>query len=233
MVNLKSFHVIDLNDIKGKIFIAGVGSLGSQIVERLTRLNLSSKIVMYDADVVEEINLNNQAYFQGHIGMSKVHAMKDLCKMIDPDTKIKAVRKEITELRPFDRDIVILAIDNYEARGKILQSFKTNPLIISGGISSIGGNFEVVRGRKATEHLAESYLMLESGMEYDENDLTPCGSPISIYHRIGFAASLICDAVIKHHATDEELNYNVMFDTPNLITMKNEIEHETIETFSL
>lgn len=220
MINTKSFSVIDKHHLKGNIHVVGVGAVGSQVVERLVRLNLSDKIIVYDDDVVEEKNLNNQAYLYEHIGIPKVEAIADLSQKIDPTGKIRTRKKKVEMLAHQANDVVVLAIDNFHSRGKILQSLSGNPLVISGGISSIGGNFEVVRGAKAYKTLAEEYLSLESGLEYDENDLTPCGSPISIYHRIGFAASLMCDAIIKHHNTTEELNYNVVFDAPNLILMQ-------------
>ena len=60
MLNSKSFHVIDKDKVQGNIHIVGVGALGSRVVENLVRLNLTSKIIVYDMDQVEEKNLNNQ-----------------------------------------------------------------------------------------------------------------------------------------------------------------------------
>lgn len=216
MINIKSFFVIDKDKIKGNIHIVGVGALGSMIAENLIRLNLSSKMIVYDMDTVEEKNLNNQSYFTKHIGMKKVDAMKDLALSIDTDADLRTKDKKVEAIRTTDDDIVILAIDNFESRGKILSEIEGNPLVLSGGISSIGGNFEIVRGKDNYKKLSKEYLSLESGLEYDENDLTPCGSPISIYHRIRFAASLMADAIIMYHEEREELNKNIVFDTPNL-----------------
>ena len=88
MINTKSFSIIDKDKIKGDIHVVGVGALGSRVVENLVRLNLASKIIVYDMDIVEEKNLNNQAYFQRHIGMRKVDAMKDLALDFDADSKL-------------------------------------------------------------------------------------------------------------------------------------------------
>lgn len=220
MINTKSFGVIDKNSIKGNIHIVGVGALGSQVAERLIRLNLASKIIVYDMDVVEEKNLNNQAFLRQHIGMLKVDAMKDLSSLIDADTELRVKNKKVDYLRTTSNDVVILALDDFHARGNILTQIEGEPLVISGGISSIGGNFEITRGYTNYKKLGGQYLGMESGQEYDENDLTPCGSPISIYHRIGLAASLICDAVIKYHNDTTEREENIIFDTPNLIFIK-------------
>lgn len=220
MINSKSFYTIDKDKIKGNIHIVGVGALGSQVAEGLIRLNLASKIIVYDMDTVEEKNLNNQAFLHEHIGMSKVEAIQDLSNRIDPDAKLRGKNKKVEYIRTSDDDIVILAIDNFESRGKILEQIEGNPLVISGGISSIGGNFETVRGAENYKKLSREYLALESGLEYDENDMTPCGSPISIYHRVRYAASLISDAVIKFYDEQSEMNSNTIFDVPNLVLMK-------------
>lgn len=219
MINTKSFSVIDRDKIKGNIHVVGVGALGSRVVENLVRLNLASKIIVYDMDVVEEKNLNNQAYLMQHVGMPKVEAMRDFASLIDTDSTLRIKNKQVEYLRTKDADIVILAIDNFQARASILSQIEGNPLVISGGISSIGGNFEVIRGGRNYANLAKEYAALPSGQEYDENDLTPCGSPISIYHRIGFAASLIADSIIQNFDSDTELNSNIIFDTPNKIIL--------------
>jgi predicted ThiF/HesA family dinucleotide-utilizing enzyme len=216
MNNIKSFFVIDKDKVKGNIHIVGVGALGSKVAENLMRLNLVSKMIVYDMDTVEEKNLNNQVYNREHIGMAKVEAIKQIASTIDSDATLRIKNKKVDSIRTKDEDIVILAIDNFQSRGKILAEIEGNPLVISGGVSSIGGNFEVVRGKENYKILSKEYLSLESGKEYDENDLTPCGSPISIYPRIGFASCLMAEAVIQYHDSSEEMNKNIVFDIPNL-----------------
>lgn len=219
-MNVKSFFVMDKDKIKGNIHIVGVGALGSKVAENLMRLNLVSKMIAYDMDTVEEKNLNNQAYTRDHIGMLKVEALQQIASTIDSDATLRIKKKKVDYLKTKDSDIVILAIDNFESRGKILSQIEGNPLVISGGISSIGGNFEIVRGKASYDKLSKEYLSLESGQEYDQNDLTPCGSPISIYHRIGFASSLISEAIVEYHENMDEIEENIIFDIPNHIIIK-------------
>lgn len=215
MLNSKSFYVIDRDKIPGKIHIVGVGALGSMITTNLVRLNLASKIVVYDPDTVEAKNLNNQAYLSHHVGLNKAMAMKDLCLSIDTENPITARKNKVDTLRNGTNDIIILAIDNFESRAKILTYLRGMPLVVAGGISSIGGSYDVLRGSNFCKELAAEYNQLPSGQEYDENDLTPCGSPISIYHRIGFAASLITEAVIQHLNYDKPFRKTIAFDIPN------------------
>lgn len=220
MINTKSFHVIDKSHVKGNIHVVGVGALGSRIVENLVRLNLASKIIVYDMDVVEEKNLNNQSYLRKHIGMPKVNAIKDLSSMIDDSSAIRGRNKEVEYIRNRTNDVIVLAIDNFHARGKILSSLVRNPLVIAGGINSFGGNIEVVRGKEGVQRLSEEYLQMESGIEYAPEDLTPCGSPISIYHRIGTASGIASEAIIKYINSKEDIQENYVFSVSDYLFLK-------------
>lgn len=223
MLNQKSFYVIDKDDVKGNIHVIGVGAMGSKIVEALVRLNLASKIVVYDMDTVEEKNLNNQAYLTCHIGKLKVDAIQNLSSMIDHDAQIRVKKKKVKSIRTKSSDTIFIAVDSFEARCSILNNIEGNPLVIAGGISSIGGNMEVVRGEDMYKKLASQYSSIEDTGEYDENDLTPCGSPISIYHRIQIISSFIVDRFILENENEKTIGYNIMVDIPNLIIIKDEI----------
>lgn len=140
MINLKSFSIIDTDKIKGNIHLVGVGALGSLIGQNLVRLNLGSKIIAYDFDIVEDVNLNNQAFLHEHVGKPKVEAFKDLAQKIDPDSTVRVKNKKVEWLSTNTGDIVVLALDSFTARKSILKQLTGSPLVISGGISSIGGN---------------------------------------------------------------------------------------------
>ena len=173
MINLKSFSVVDKQQVKGNIHIVGVGALGSMIAISLVRLNLASKIVVHDMDIVEEGNLNNQAYLYEHIGKSKVEALIDLASKIDVENKVRGRIHEVSTLPLKSSDILILAVDNFATRISLLKSIRSSPLVVSGGISSIGGNVEVTRGDY--EVLIKDYEKAETnsnGEEYSEDDLS-------------------------------------------------------------
>lgn len=223
MDNTKSFSVIDADKVPGNIHIVGVGALGSQVVERLTRLNLKRKMIVYDMDTVEGKNLNNQSYLDSHVGKPKVEAIQDLASLIDPaGSKLRGKIGRVERIPSTSKDIVILALDNYHSRGNIIKSLRGTPLLICGGVSSKGGNVEVVRGKSGYEQLAEEYLSLDGTVEYLSEDLTACGSPISIYHRIGIAASLMCEAVVKYYNNTDEMNKNIIYDVPNSFLLETE-----------
>jgi len=213
MNNIKSFSVINYDKLKGDIHVLGCGAIGSKVITELVRLNLGSKIIAYDFDLVEGKNINNQAYLNQHIGMKKTDAIKNLCKLIDPEFPIRVVDKEVKSLSNDPDDIVIICLDNYDARVNVLKSLRGDPLVVIGGANKAGGNVEVVKGDYSA--LIKEYGQLESGNEYDEQDLTPCGSPISISHRIQTIANIICEQVVKYNDTKESINKNLVFSLPD------------------
>lgn len=214
MNNMKSFGVIDQDKIDGNIHIVGCGAIGSLAAENLIRLNLVSKIIAYDFDEVEDKNLNNQAYLRKHIGMAKVEALKDLAAMIDEDKKLRIKNKKVDYIRTKSSDIVILALDNYEARANIIANLEGSPLLVVAGANARGGNVEVVRGDYSA--ILEEYKNLPSGQEYDQDDMTACGSPISIYHRIRTIASIVAEEVVNNYNNTNSINKNILLELPSM-----------------
>lgn len=212
MINIKSFSIIDSHKVKGNIHIVGCGALGSMAAENLIRLNLASKIIAYDFDVVEDKNLNNQAYFKQHVGMNKVDALKDLANTIDEDATIRTKNKKVEYIRTSSDDVVILSLDNYPSRASILRNIEGYPLVIIGGANPSGGNVEVFRGDY--DKVAKEYEDLGDAPEYDPDELTTCGSPISVYPRLRGVATIMAEQVIKHQDKTDMFYNNFMLDVP-------------------
>lgn len=217
MNNIKSFSVISESNIENNIILVGVGALGSLIGLNLVRLGLGEKLIVFDCDEVEEKNLNNQGYLFEHIGMPKTEAFKDLASKIDPTSVVIAKNKKVENLLCSPKDIIILAVDSFTSRMNIIKSLSGENLLIVGGINSIGGNIEVCRGKAAYDALLKDYENVKDEGEYHPNDLTPCGSPISIYHRINVAASIACESLIKFNKNKESVKTNIVYDFPNYI----------------
>ena len=100
---------------KGRVAIAGAGGLGSNVALSLTRIGVGF-IKIIDFDVVEPSNLNRQQYYVKHIGMKKVHAIKEILKEVNPFVNIEAIDKKIEkeniEELFKDVDIIVEAFDN-------------------------------------------------------------------------------------------------------------------------
>jgi molybdopterin/thiamine biosynthesis adenylyltransferase len=126
--NSRSVGIINPAKYTGNIHIIGVGATGSRIVKNLIELGFAGhQIHIYDDDVVEEHNINNQLFDINHVGMPKVVAMFELIKngygemihshqcRVDANTELGG--------------IVFLLTDTMSSRRDILTPMNINPNI--------------------------------------------------------------------------------------------------------
>lgn len=131
--------------LKGKsACLIGCGGLGCNISVHLVGAGID-KLYMYDFDSVNESNLNRQfLYTEGDIGKSKCLQAKRRLTDYSSDTSIIAIEKRIEHPDDLndaaDSDIIILAVDNSEAR-KTVQQFaeKHGKPLVCGGIDGFYG----------------------------------------------------------------------------------------------
>ena len=135
---------------RSTVGIAGCGGLGSNAAVALARAGIGTLIIA-DHDIVEESNLNRQHYFQSDIGKRKVTALAKHLKAINPQIKIKAVKKRLYD---FDvpevfkqADLLIEALDRAEAKSWLIEAwcsaFPDRPLVCASGLSGIGKTEEL------------------------------------------------------------------------------------------
>lgn len=73
---------------QGRVAIAGLGGLGSNIAVMLARIGVG-KLLLVDFDIVEPSNLNRQCYYIRHLGMPKTTALKSQLEEINPFIQIE------------------------------------------------------------------------------------------------------------------------------------------------
>ncbi|MCL2073757.1 MAG: sulfur carrier protein ThiS adenylyltransferase ThiF [Marinilabiliaceae bacterium] len=125
--------------LKGKVAIAGLGGLGSNIAVMLARIGVG-KLLLVDFDKVEPSNLNRQHYNTSHIGMYKTEALKSQIDVINPFIDTETVTVKITEENAaklfIDYPIVCEAFDNPKYKAilvnALLQSNDTKIVAASG-----------------------------------------------------------------------------------------------------
>ena len=88
---------------EGRVAIAGLGGLGSNVAYALARIGVGH-LHLIDFDVVDITNLNRQQYFMEHLGMYKTDALKSLLLKINPYLDIqtdcvKVKEENIVDLR--------------------------------------------------------------------------------------------------------------------------------------
>ena len=69
-------NIVPESTFETRAMVIGAGMTGSWTALALARMVKS--VVLYDFDTVEEHNVGVQAYHEGHIGMSKVEAVKNM-----------------------------------------------------------------------------------------------------------------------------------------------------------
>lgn len=110
---------------QGRVAVAGLGGLGSNIAVMLARIGVG-QLLLVDFDIVEPSNLNRQSYYIRHLGMPKTLALQSQLAEINPFIKIetRTVRVEadnVAEL--FDGyDILCEAFDRPQAKAMLVNT---------------------------------------------------------------------------------------------------------------
>lgn len=128
---------------KGKVAVAGLGGLGSNIAVMLARAGVG-KLLLVDFDSVEMSNLNRQHYDRTHIGMRKTDALRMQIKKICPFTEIETRSIKVTEenVRDIFKDyqIVCEAFDDPECKVILVNALLDGrrKIIAASGMAGIG-----------------------------------------------------------------------------------------------
>ena len=95
---LNERHSPEVQDMltRGKVAIAGLGGLGSNVAYALTRIGVGH-LHLVDFDRVDITNLNRQQYFMEDIGKYKTDALEALLRKINPYLDIQTDCVRVTE----------------------------------------------------------------------------------------------------------------------------------------
>ncbi|MCI6821754.1 MAG: sulfur carrier protein ThiS adenylyltransferase ThiF [Clostridiales bacterium] len=135
----------------GRVAIAGLGGLGSNVAYSLTRIGVGH-LHLIDFDVVDITNLNRQQYFMEHLGMPKTDALESLLKKINPylDIQTDCVRVTEDNIRELfgEWDIVCEAFDDPGAKAMlvngILECLPEKKLVSASGMAGFGSSNSIV-----------------------------------------------------------------------------------------
>lgn len=109
----------------GKVAVAGLGGLGSNIAIMLARIGVG-QLLLVDFDIVEPSNLNRQSYYISHLGLPKTTALKDQIEQINPFIKIETKTVKITEDNVndlfSDYDIICEAFDKPDQKSMLINA---------------------------------------------------------------------------------------------------------------
>lgn len=133
---------------KARVFIAGVGGLGSPAAIYLAVAGTGT-IRIADHDTVEISNLNRQVlHWDENVGGEKAHSALRKLKKLNPDVRIEALGETITEDNAMqlvaDSDLIVDAMDNLPTR------YLLNRTAIKKGIPFFHGAVYGFEGRAMT-----------------------------------------------------------------------------------
>ena len=135
--------------LQAKVFIVGVGGLGSPVGYYLSAAGVGT-IAVADHDVVELSNLQRQiAHSAKTVGNPKVESAKATFEALNPDVHIIPVQQRLSKDNIFglirDYDIVVDCSDNYPTRFLINDAcvMLKKPLV-TGAVSQFEGQLTVI-----------------------------------------------------------------------------------------
>ena len=126
----------------GRVAIAGLGGLGSNVAFALARLGVGH-LHLIDFDRVDLTNLNRQQYFLKHVGRNKTDALKEQLLEINPYLEIITDCVRVTEENLIflfqEEDIICEAFDDPDAKAMlacgILEHFPDKKLVSASGLA--------------------------------------------------------------------------------------------------
>ena len=153
--------------------IAGLGGLGSNAAISFARSGID-KLVLVDFDKVEEKNLDRQYYFLDQIGKSKVEALKENIKKINPEVKLETYNLKLEKgsmEKPFlDVDVVIEALDDARTKAdfieEIMLKLPDTPVVGASGVAGYGHSDRIV-----TKRCGKLYMVYDERARSSEEDV--------------------------------------------------------------
>jgi len=143
-----------------RVAVVGVGGVGSWVVEALARSGVGT-LTLIDADDLCVSNTNRQLpALDGHYGRSKVEAMAERCRAINPGITVHAVADFLTAsnmatLLESGHDLVLDACDSFRTKVETIAWCRRRKLPIV-TVGAAGGRTDPtqvrVRDLSRTEH---------------------------------------------------------------------------------
>jgi sulfur carrier protein ThiS adenylyltransferase len=139
----------------GRVAVAGLGGLGSNIAVMLARTGIGN-LLLVDFDVVEPSNLNRQNYYISDLGLPKTVALEQQIKKINPFIKVESrtVRveeKNVSELFA-GYEVVCEAFDDPKAKAMLvntlLEQLPGVKIVAASGMAGYTSSNQIKTARK-------------------------------------------------------------------------------------
>lgn len=216
----KSYEVFNPNLCKEQIHIIGCGSVGATVAELLARYGLEN-FVLYDFDIVEPKNINNQIFTTKHIGKNKAAATAEIITDINPDAKGSIIVCEEGWVPGANLSgIVILAVDNIETRLEICKENKMNVFI--------KGIFDFRTRLHDAQHYGVNWVLSKEKKNFfetmnftnaeavAETPVSACGEILGVSHTVRLISTLGVINIINFIMDAKSIKRNIFTNTADL-----------------
>lgn len=163
---------------QGRVAIAGLGGLGSNIAVMLARIGVG-RLLLVDFDIVEPSNLNRQSYYIRHLGMPKTMALQSQLEEINPYIQLetRTVRVEAGNVAELfgNYEILCEAFDKPEAKAMLvntaLEKLPNSKIVAASGMAG----FSTSNLIKTTRPIKRLYVCgdLENGARIGTGLMAP------------------------------------------------------------
>ena len=185
-----------------EVGIAGAGGLGSNVAFSLARAGIGTLIIA-DFDKIEPSNLNRHQYFIEQIGRSKVEALLENLRKINPFSKYEIHNLEINDDNISeifaDAEILVEAFDMAEMKKMLIESwisqFPKRPIIAASGLAGFGKN-EKLHTRK----IGTLYICGDEDTEVEEG-ISPMAPRVGIVANM--QANLVLELLLKTESSNK------------------------------
>jgi len=182
--------------------IAGAGGLGSNVAFSLARAGIGTLIIA-DFDKIEPSNLNRHQYFIEQIGRSKVEALLENLRKINPFSKYEIHNLKINDDNIYeifaDAEILVEAFDLAEMKKMLIESwvsqFPKRPIIAASGLAGFGKN-EILHTRK----IGSLYICGDEDTEVEEG-ISPMAPRVGIVANM--QANLVLELLLKTESSNK------------------------------
>jgi hypothetical protein len=189
--------------------VIGAGAIGSATVLCLAKMGCSD-ITVWDADILEDLNVPNQLCKPSMVGKPKVDALAELVYEL-AEVRIKPINQRYAGQSL--EGVVIVTVDNMTCRQNVWKRAKLNrkiPLLID---ARMGAEFARIYTIRPT-NIDEADFYSENLYSNEEAERLPCSARSIVYCPTVIAGLIALQ--VKNFATNEPTRKEILLDLPGL-----------------
>jgi molybdopterin/thiamine biosynthesis adenylyltransferase len=204
-----------------RIDVIGAGATGSKVVLELAKLGVEN-IHVWDFDTVEEHNVANQAFGNGHIGLLKVEALAAMVKELT-GTVITVHAERVDGTQELG-EVVFLLTDTMSSRKEIFENgiklkLRTK-LLVETRMGSDSGRVYAFNPNRPGEIRAWEKTLCGD----EEAEVSACGASVSVGPTASIVAGLAAWQMVRWFAiesgkSDDALDNEIVLGLRSMFTM--------------